>query len=390
MFNLLLAIIYLAFISLGLPDALLGAAWPTMYQHFEVPVSAAGIVSMIIAFGTIVSSLQSDRLTKKWGTGKVTAFSVLLTAIALFGFACSDSFLSLCLWGIPYGLGAGSVDASINNYVAIHYASRHMSWLHCFWGVGAAIGPSIMGQVLSSGGLWQDGYRFVGFFQIGLTLILLLSLPLWKQTKINGASGMTSRPLTIKEILAVPGTKESMITFFCYCALEATAGLWASSYLVFAKGVPDGTAATFASLFYIGIAVGRGFSGFLTLAFNDRQMIKLGFLTILVGIMGLLLPLMTPVALGGLILIGIGCAPIYPSIIHATPEYFGADSSQAIIGVQMAAAYTGTCLMPPLFGLMADRFHVALLPFFLAILLVGMYLMHEKLLGQIKERIGGS
>lgn len=390
MFNLLLAIIYLAFISLGLPDALLGSAWPTMYRAFDVSISSAGLVSMIIAFGTIVSSLQSDRLTKKLGTGKVTAFSVLLTAVALFGFSISGSFISLCLWAIPYGLGAGSVDASINNYVAVNYASRHMSWLHCFWGVGAAIGPYIMGRVLSGGGVWNDGYRLVGIFQVGLTLVLLLSLSLWKKTPVAAEDPAASRPLSMKEILAVPGTKESMITFFCYCALEATAGLWASSYLVLAKGVQEQTAATFASLFYIGIAVGRGFSGFLTLRFNDRQMIKIGFATILLGIVALLIPAATVFALAGLILIGIGCAPVYPSIIHATPEYFGADKSQAIIGVQMAAAYTGTCLMPPLFGLLADKLHVALLPFFLVILLLLMYVMHEKLLMQVKHRLGDS
>lgn len=381
MFNLLLPIIYLAFISLGLPDALLGAAWPTMYHGFGVPVSYAGIISMIIALGTIVSSLESDRLTKKIGTGKVTAFSVLLSAIALLGFSLTHSFWVLACWAVPYGLGAGSVDASINNYVAIHYASRHMSWLHCFWGIGASLGPTIMGHVLSQGQTWNVGYRYTAIFQIGITIVLLGSLPLWRQQSQDRPQKQR-QPLSIKNILTIPGAKVSMLIFFCYCAIEQTTGLWASSYLVLAKHVSAETAATFASLFFIGIALGRGFSGFLTLKFNDQQMVRIGQGALLVGIIALLLPLGNSLAILGLIFVGLGCAPIYPSIIHATPTYFGADRSQAIIGVQMASAYIGTCLMPPLFGLLASYVTIALFPLFLLGLLVIMYVMHEKLIGE--------
>lgn len=383
MFHLLLAIIYLAFISLGLPDSVLGAAWPTMYGKLGVPISYAGVISMIIAFGTIVSSLQSDRLTKKLGTGKVTAFSVALTAVALFGFSISGSFLALCLWAIPYGLGAGSVDASLNNYVALHYASRHMSWLHCMWGVGASVGPYIMEYALSSGKGWPIGYRYIAFLQIGLTVILLLSLPLWKngvETAEGEAEHAASRePLTLPQIIRIPGAKEVMVTFFCYCALESTAGLWASSYLVLKSGLNAEAAARYASLFYIGITVGRAISGFVTMKLNDTSMVRVGQSMMLVGILCLFLPFGQQSAMAGLILIGLGCAPVYPCIIHSTPAHFGAEKSQAIIGVQMASAYVGTCLMPPVFGLIANYINVALFPVYLLLILIIMVVMHELL-----------
>lgn len=382
MIQLLLAVIYLSFISLGLPDALLGAAWPSMYGQFGVSISFAGILSMIIAVGTIVSSLLSDRLTRSLGTGKVTAISVGLTAIALYGFSISHSFLLLCLWAIPYGLGAGSVDAALNNYVALHYASRHMSWLHCMWGVGASLGPYIMGYVLTDGQSWNTGYWYIAVLQLILTLLLVLSLPLWKSQKeeSSGSHAAAGKALSLRQIVLIPGVKEIMITFFCYCAVEQTTGLWASSYLVLYKGIPAETAASFASLFFIGITAGRGVSGFLTVKLNDTQMIRLGQGIILLGIAVLLLPLGQSASLAGLILAGLGCAPIYPSIIHATPAHFGADKSQAIIGVQMASAYIGTCFMPPIFGFIAKHINVSLLPFFLLFLLLVMTAMHERLI----------
>ena len=390
MFQLLLAVIYLSFISLGLPDSLLGSAWPTMYGEFNVPVSYAGIISMIISIGTIISSLQSDRLTRKLGTGKVTVFSVATTAIALFGFSISHSFWMLCLWALPYGLVAGSVDASLNNYVALHYASRHMSWLHCMWGIGASVGPYIMGFALSGGQTWQMGYRYIAVLQIVLTAILLFSLPLWKnrsaenseslESETEAGSANSGEALSLAQVFQIPGAKEVMITFFCYCALEQTSGLWASSYLVLHHGMDSETAAGYASMFYIGITVGRAFSGFLTMKLNDTQMIRLGQIIIAIGVGAMFLPFGEMTALGGLILIGLGCAPIYPCIIHSTPEHFGAEKSQAVIGVQMACAYVGTCLMPPLFGLIANHITVALLPVYLLFILVLMAVMHEQLL----------
>lgn len=397
MTQLLLAIIYLAFISLGLPDSLLGSAWPTMYQQFGVPISYAGIISMIISAGTIVSSLQSDRLTKKLGTGKVTAISVAATAVALFGFSFSHSFWALCLWAIPYGLGAGSVDASLNNYVALHYESRHMSWLHCMWGVGATAGPYIMGIALSMGQGWNMGYRYIGIIQVVLTAVLVFSIPLWKGRKSTTenlqnaemeqllenvsekADTTAEKALSLREILKIAGAKEVMLCFFCYCALEQTAGLWASSYLTLHKGVSSETAAIFASLFYIGITVGRAISGFITMKLNDTQMVRLGQSIIVLGIMAMVLPGSNVLALAGLILIGLGCAPIYPCVIHSTPAHFGADKSQAIIGVQMAFAYIGILAMPPLFGVLASRISVALLPCYLFAILVVMVIMHELL-----------
>lgn len=380
MIHLLLAVIYLSFISLGLPDALLGSAWPIMYPEFGVPVSYAGAISMIIAAGTIISSLMSDRLTYALGAGKVTALSVGMTAAALLGFSVSHSFWLLCLWAIPYGLGAGSVDAALNNYVALHYSSRHMSWLHCMWGIGAAVGPSIMGQVLTGGAPWNMGYRIVGLLQIALTAVLLFSLPLWKgRTSSNPESGETAGPLSLRQVVAIPGAKAVMSAFFCYCALESTAGLWASSYLTLVRGVPATTAAAFASLFYLGITVGRALNGFLTIRLSDTQLIHLGECVLAVGLAALILPLGQAAALAGLVLVGVGCAPVYPCLIHSTPILFGADRSQSLIGVQMASAYTGTCLMPPLFGLIANNISVALYPVYLLLFLIGMTVMYRRL-----------
>ena len=380
MIQLLLPIIYLAFISLGLPDSLLGSAWPSMYPLLGVPVSHAGILSMIISFGTIVSSLNSDRLTRALGAGRVTAISVGMTAAALFGFSLSTQFWMLCLWAVPYGLGAGSVDAALNNYVALHYESRHMSWLHCMWGIGTMVSPMVMGRVLAGGGPWTAGYRYIALFQIALTAVLFLSLPLWqKRTDETAEGGTAPQALSLGQVFRLPGAKEVMLCFFCYCALETTAGLWASSYLTLTRGVAADTAASFASLFYIGITAGRAACGFLTLKLSDTQMIRLGQGVLAVGVAALLVPGPQLLALAGLVLVGVGCAPIYPSIIHATPDHFGADRSQAVIGIQMASAYVGNLVMPPLFGLLANNITPALFPFYLLALLVLMVFMHEQL-----------
>ncbi len=375
--SLLLGIIYLSFISLGLPDAMLGSAWPNMYTEFQVPVSYAGGISMIIALATIVSSLQSDRLTRKFGTGKVTAASVGITAFALWGFSISHSYAALCLWAIPYGLGAGSVDASLNNYVALHYASKHMSWLHCMWGVGATIGPYIMGYVLTGGASWNTGYRVVAVLQVLLTAVLVCSLPKWKRRSTSTQDEVEGKPLSLREILVIPGAKAIMICFFCYCAVEQTSMLWASSYLNLAKGVDAGKAAAFASMFCIGITIGRGINGFIAMKLKDYQMIRMGEGIILCGVCIMLLPLGEIASLIAFSLIGLGCAPIYPCIIHSTPEHFGEENSQAIIGVQMASAYVGTCLMPPLFGVIANNVSIRLLPLYLLALLILMAVMNE-------------
>ena len=388
MVHLLLAVIYLAFISLGLPDSLLGSAWPSMHLEFGVPVSYAGVISMIIALGTVVSSLQSDRLTRRLGAGMVTALSVLLTALALVGFSLSRSFFALCLLAIPYGLGAGSVDAALNNYVALNYASRHMSWLHCMWGVGTSVGPYVMEYALTGGQGWNAGYRYIAILQFALTLVIFVSLPLWKkraeQTRTEDAAADVGRALPLREIVRIPGAKDVMVAFFCYCAVEATTMLWASSYLALGRGVSAEAAAGYASLFFIGITVGRALNGFLTMRFSDAQMIRAGQALVALGALLLLLPLDTGAALAGLVAIGLGCAPIYPCIIHSTPERFGADRSQALIGVQMASAYVGNCLMPPLFGLIANHISIGLFPIFLLVALAMMVLMHERLVRRAK------
>ena len=377
MVHLLLAIIYMAFISLGLPDGLLGAAWPSMVPELGTPVSFAGVIFIIISVGTVVSSLLSQRLNLRFGPGRVTAFSVAMTAAALFGFASCRSTWQLCLWALPYGLGAGSVDACLNNYVALHYASRHMSWLNCMWGIGASVGPYIMGAVLSAGRHWSAGYRSIGVLQLALTALLLLSLPLWKKGEEQG-EGEKAKPLRLKEILAIPGAKPLLLAFFCYCALEQTMGLWAGSYLALYRSFTPERAAGFTGLFFLGITLGRALNGFLTIRFSDSFLTRTGFVIIALGIAAVLLPLGDALALAGLVLVGLGCAPVYPCIIHATPARFGAGRSQAVIGILMAGAYLGNCLMPPLFGLIANHISIGLLPPYLLLLLAVMALSHRQ------------
>ena len=378
MVSLLLPIIYLAFISLGLPDALLGAAWPSMYPQLGAGVAWAGGVSMIISAGTIVSSLASERLNTCLGTGRVTALSVATTAVALFGFSTCTQFWQLCLWAIPSGLGAGSVDAALNNYVALHYESRHMSWLHCMWGIGAAGGPVIMGWALA-GSTWQSGYRIISILQIVLTAVLLFSLPLW-QTPVNAGAGedFTPEHRTFPQLMKVSGVPEVMCCFALYNGLEAVAGMWAASYCTLVRGLDATTAASWASLFYLGITVGRFFSGFLTMKFNDQQMIRLGQTLIAVGIALLLLPgsAVLPV---GLVVIGLGCAPIYPCIIHETPANFGKNLSMAMTGIQMAAAYVGVTLLSPFFGVLAQNITMQLYPWALLAMLLLMVVLSEQL-----------
>lgn len=387
MFSFLIVIIYIAFISLGLPDSITGSAWPVMHGELGVPLSYVGIVTMIIAGCTIISGLTSDWLTRKLGAGLVTAISVAMTAVALFGFSVTESFLPLCFWAIPYGLGAGAVDAALNNYVALHYASRHMSWLHCFWGVGAATGPYIMSYALTSGAGWNNGYRIISVIQIVLTAVLFASLPMWKKRTDEAENGEEVKSKGIIGSLKIKGVPLVLVMFFGYCALEATAGIWASSYLVEYKGTDAETAARFASLFYIGITVGRFVCGFVADKIGDRNLIRLGLAVITAGLVMIMLPVeINAVALVGLVVVGIGCAPIYPSVIHATPTNFGKENSQAIIGIQMASAYVGTTFMPPLFGVIAENINIGLYPFYMAVFAVLMVVCSEWLNKKVSER----
>ena len=382
MASLLLALIYICFISLGLPDSLLGSAWPVLSVEIGAPISYAGIVAMIISFCTVISSLFSDKLLCKFGAGLVTAVSVSITAIALFGFSVSSKFWMLILWAIPYGLGAGGVDSILNNYVALRYKAQHMSWLHCMWGVGASISPYIMSFALIKLDDWSSGYLIVSIIQIVLSAIIFISIPLWKKSAENQSEKVKVKPLSFKQIFAINGAIACFFTFFCYCALELTTSLWASTYMVQKWNVDPEVAASFASMFFLGLTIGRFLSGFLAMKLSDHFLIRMGMIVIMFGIALLLIPIHSNFALAGLIIVGLGCAPIYPCIIHMTPSVFGEDKSQAMIGVQMAFAYTGFLIMPSLFGLIADCISIALLPIFILVLLAVMFVTHELLMKQ--------
>ena len=396
---LLLPIIYLAFIALGLPDSALGSAWPSMYGELGAGVSWVGLPTAIISVGTIISSITSTDVVRRVGTGRTTVISVALTAAGLLGFSCSTRFWHICLWAVPYGLGAGAVDAALNSYVSVHYASRHMSWLHCMWGIGASMGPAIISACLEWG-TWSDGFLVLGIIQLAITAVLALALPLWGRVR-EGAGGEGADaegeaavegaakgevaveeapdepPPTRRELLRVPGVVEMLVCFFCYCAFESTCGAWAASYCVLARGVDAARAAVWTSLFYAGITVGRGANGFFTLRFSDAQLIRMGQVVIACGLVLIALPLGNRFAMAGLAIAGLGCAPIYPSVIHATPERFGERGLLMLTGMEMAVGYVGSLTMSPLFGLIAEHVSPSLYPFFLDTLLVLMFIMAE-------------
>ncbi len=375
MYSFLLVIIYIAFISLGLPDSLLGSCWPVVHIEMNVPISYMGIVSMVIAIGTVISSLLSDKLTTKFGTKIVTLVSVFLTTIALFGFSLSNTFWMLILFAIPYGLGAGAIDAALNNYVAIHYKAKHMSWLHCFWGVGTIVSPFIMGFALKNM-TWNAGYRIVGIIQLIITIFLFATLKVWNVN--SNVSSEETKHIGLFKALKIHGVIFLLIGFFAYSALEATSMQWASTYFVEVKGIEAGDAANFAALFYIGITVGRFLSGFITDKLGDKKMIILGTSILTLGIVLLLLPINSfHVAISAFVVIGLGCAPIYPCIIHSTPLNFGKENSGAIIGIQMAGAYLGASFMPPLFGLIGGKIGYIIFPIYILIFAFLMITMIE-------------
>ncbi len=388
MLSLLLAIIYLSFISLGLPDGLLGAAWPSMQPGMGVPVGLAGIVSMTISGGTIISSLLSDRLIRRFGTGVITAVSVGMTMVGLFGFSTCTRYWMLLLWAIPYGLGAGSVDAALNAFVALHYKARHMSWLHCMWGIGTTIGPFVMGQCLTRGLGWPTGYRIIGIFQLVLTAILVFSLPLWKKTAAaEEEDSEKGHARSIPEILKMPGAKQVLIAFFCYCSIETTTGLWSASYMTGYRGISPEKAAGWVSLFYLGITLGRGLCGFIAGRLSDKTLIRAGEAVILLGLLLMLIPAADTVLCAGLLMIGFGCAPIYPSVIHSTPDNFGRDASQSIMGVQMASAYVGSTLTPPVVGGIVGKCGMWLFPVILLLVGFGLLFMTEWLWKARQNRV---
>lgn len=372
-----LALIYIAFISLGLPDAVLGSAWPMMHTNIGAPVGNAGFVSMIVSAGTILSSLFSHRLIRRYGTGKVTVVSVAMTAAALLGFALSPSFLWLLASAVPLGLGAGAVDSGLNEFVAEHYQAKHMNWLHCFWGVGAMLGPILVSALTQWGHNWRSGYFSISAIQFLLVILLLFSIPMWKKyERVPAGHAFSEQESTVKHGLLAPlkikGASFAMLTFFLYTSIEASVMLWGASYLVSSKGVLPENAAGWISLFFLGITVGRIFSGFLSIKLSNEALIHWGVILILAGLVLMLLPLPAVFTIIALMIIGLGLAPIYPSMLHQTPIYFGKDNAQATMGFQMAFAYTGTTLIPPLFGQLFAHVSFALMPYVLLACAVGL------------------
>ncbi|MBQ8689405.1 MAG: MFS transporter [Clostridia bacterium] len=383
MSSLLIAIIYLAFISLGLPDSLLGSAWPEMHQQMSMPLSAAGIITMLVSLGTVLSSLLSDKITRKFHTGPVVTVSVALTMVGLFGFSFSTHFWMLCVIALPYGLGAGAIDAALNNYVALHYSSRHMSWLHSFWGVGTIISPYVMSYAITGGLGWDGGYRIIGIIQSCILLLLIITLPLWikvERSNLKYTPKIETEPIGVRGALKIKGVPYVLIGFLSYCAVEATVMLWASSYFFEANSASEELSAALGSLFFIGITVGRFAAGFISNRIGDKNMIRAGIAISGCGIIIIALSFSSiPVSIIGFLLIGIGFAPIYPSIIHATPINFGEENSQSIIGIQMASAYVGSTFTPTLFGLIARYTDIRIMPVFLAIFVLITLLMTELL-----------
>lgn len=388
MYSLLLVLIYIAFISLGLPDSLLGSGWPVMHAAFGVPVSSMGAVTMIISGATIVSSLLSDRLTHRFGTGGVTVASVFLTVLGLFGFSVSSRFWMLLVFAVPYGLGAGAIDAALNNYVALHYKARHMSWLHCFWGVGTIASPFVMSYALTHL-TWQSGYRIVAVLQLGIAVLLLATLPVWKKQP-HAAEETEPQRVGVRGALKIPGVPYLLLGFLAYCAAESTAMQWASTYFAAVRGLSAERSAGLAALFYIGITAGRFLSGFVTDRLGDRNMIRLGAGILLCGAAVLAVPGTSPnAAVAAFLVIGFGCAPVYPCIIHSTPGNFGAENSGAIIGIQMAGAYVGSTFAPPLFGLLGNAVGFSILPVYLLGFAVLMISMTELTFRTAEKRRGG-
>lgn len=359
----LLVMIYLSFISLGLPDSMLGSAWPAMNVSLNAPLWGAGLVQMLISFCTIISSLNSAKLIRRFGTGKLTAISVATTALALLGFSLAKNYAFLLLMAVPLGLGAGAVDAGLNNYVALHCEAKHMSWLHCFWGVGTIIGPMILSAVLRVGGSWATGYRAVGLIQCAVSALLFATLGMWKRGNIQQEEH-SAKALSVWEVLSLPGAKAGMVTFLCYCAVESTLGLWGATYISQVRGVDEATAASFGAMFYIGITVGRAISGFMAMKLLPKQMVRVGQALLALGCICMMIPAGSTLSGIGLVVCGLGCAPIYPNIIQDTPVNYGTENSQAAIGVQMAFAYVGSTFLPSIFGALAGVDGYGLLPYF--------------------------
>ena len=393
----LLVVIYVAFIGLGLPDTILGAAWPLMRQDLNTPISAAGILSIIVSIGTIISSLLTPKFLRILGTGKLVAYSIALTAIASIGYYLAESFNILCLWAIPMGIGAGAVDVAMNNFAAVYLESKHTNWLHASWGIGATLSPAILSGSIMLGFGWRGAYELVAILLAVIFAMVLISLPLWRKIETNGAINKApaitpntpanknnAETLSFREALRVPGMKLSFLTFFFYSALEISTGLWCGTYLT-ACGFKPETGALCVSLMFASVMIGRIISGFFAIKFTDHRLIYAGIFIVAAGCLVLSLPLplwMLPVCI---CLLGLGCAPVYPSLIHATPARFGEALSSRAISIQLAGSYVGSILMPPAFGLVAAKFSVHLWPISLSVF-VGLLLLCVLLLDFVTHR----
>ncbi len=377
-----LLLIYITFISLGLPDSMLGAAWPAMYRDLGVPLSTAGIITTLVGACTCLSSLLSDKVIRRFGTGKVTAVSVLLTAGSMLGISLAPHFAWMVLLALPLGLGAGAIDAGLNNYVALNYAARHMNWLHCFWGVGAFAGPMIMSIFIGTQGGWRKGYLVIAIIQMAICALLFVTLPLWKRFDKTGAAEpekeRAAAPVSTRAALKLPGVAAVLVVFAVYCGIEQITGLWSSTYLVDARGFSAASAAQVSGMYFASIAAGRFLSGILTSFFSNKVLIRTGTLVAAAGALLLAVPAGNVLPYVAIVLLGLGCAPVYPGSLKETPVRFGAQNSQKVIGLQMAAAYVGIFALPPLTGVLAARIDVRVVPYLLVLLAIVLFFTTER------------
>lgn len=387
---LFLLVIYLTFISLGLPDSVLGTAWPVIYPEFQVSSGAAGAIAMVVAVCTVISSLQTATLVQRFGTARLVILSVLLTAVGLLGFALTQMYYFFILFAVPLGLGAGAIDTALNDYVALHFKAHHMNWLHGFWGIGATLGPMIMGAVLLNEWSWRSGYLLLDGIQLAIIVALLFSLPLWKMREEAQQVIKADTPsrLSIRKTLRIPGVLYSVLSFIFYVGIEASIGLWGSSYLIAEKGISVGYAGFIVSAYYASLTVGRMISGFLTFRFSNRFILYLSEGLLLTGLAGIFL-LGKNVVIIGFLLTGLGSAAIFPTMLHETPRRFGNTNSGAVMGVQIGLAYIGTAGLPFLLGIAGEMFSMVILP--LVLFIFGLVLLIatigiERLTGR-KERI---
>ena len=363
----LLIIIYIAFIGLGIPDSLFGTAWPAIYSEFELPISFGSFATIIISCGTVLSSVISSKIISRLGTNKVSAYSTLLTALALLGFSFAPNLWVMCFWAIILGIGAGAIDVALNNYVAIHYSATHMSFLHCFYGVGVSVSPYILSLVIAGNFGWRGGYRIAFAIQLIITLLLFLSLPLWRKAHggENESEENTHKDLSFGSVLKIPGVKMMCSLFIASCAIECTCGGWGSTFLVEYKHLPAEKAAQIIMIYYIGMTLGRFLSGVLAAKLHSWKIIKLGQIVLGLALLLLILPGGVHLCALGMFLIGLGNGPLFPNFNYLTPENFGSDISQSVIGIQMASAYIGIMVAPAVCGLLGQVFGMVIFPFYL-------------------------